>query len=220
MIRGLMPKVRRRVVGGAVAATAVACLVPAVAHAEWELSPGDTITMTAGNNCSVGYFASDSDGLYIVTAGHCTEHTNTEVTADGERIGKVVAGYNECPGGSCSRGRYGITIIQLYRGTGLTLNHWWTSAGDASRGDKVCISGAGERATRCGTVDESTSTVTNVVGAEAIAGDSGSGAWGGPDHKLVGLVISGGDGETQVQPISDAQAKARSLGYDLSILVA
>lgn len=213
-------KLFRRLFTGTVAAAAVLTAIPAIAHAEWSLAPGDTIMIDGDGQCSVGYFASDSDGYYIVTAGHCADYTNVEVTASGVTIGKVVAGYPEChaAGGKCERGKYGITIIRLYEDTRPTLRHWWTSVGDARVDDTVCISGSGERRTRCGIVDTATSTLTNITGAQSIPGDSGSGAWGGPDHKLVGLVIASDDGETQIQPISDAQAKARELGYNLAIL--
>lgn len=204
------------------AAVAALTVLPGAAQAEWSLAPGDTIMIDGDGECSVGYFASDSDGYYIVTAGHCADHTNVEVTASGVVIGKVVAGFQECQaaGGKCARGKYGITIIALYEDTRPTLKHWWTSVGDARVDDEVCISGSGDRRTRCGIVDTATSTLTNITGAQSIPGDSGSGAWGGPDHKLVGLVIASDVNETQIQPISDAQAKARKLGYDLSILTA
>ncbi|MBS4101820.1 hypothetical protein [Tsukamurella paurometabola] len=211
----------RTLLAALVATLSVLTALPAVAHAERTLAPGDTIDTDAGS-CSIGYFATDSSGgLYIVTAGHCSDHTDSPVAAHGIEIGTVVAGYDECQGegGACEFGKYGITIIRLHRGTDITLRHWWTSAGDAAVGDTVCISGGGDRTTRCGAAATANASFTDVRGIESVPGDSGSGAWGAPDYRLVGLVISHGEGTTQIQPVSDAQAKARRLGYDLSILV-
>ncbi|KXP07333.1 hypothetical protein HWD35_08425 [Tsukamurella tyrosinosolvens] len=210
----------RTLLAALIATLSVLAALPAIAHAERTLAPGDTIDTDTGS-CSIGYFATDpSGGLYIVTAGHCSDHTDSAVAADGIEIGTVVAGYDECRGdGACEFGKYGITIIRLHRGTDITLRHWWTSVRDAAVGDEVCISGGGDRTTRCGVTETATASFTNVRGIESVPGDSGSGAWGGPDYRLVGLVISRGEGTTQVQPVSDAQAKARRLGYDLSILV-
>lgn len=103
----------RRTTACAVAVILVATAVPApiAAAAAVGLYPGMEIDFTDGGRCSLGFIATNDDGIRLgVTAGHCSDFLGQHVVSHDENpIGTVVSR----AGDDVDSDHFGITLIQL-----------------------------------------------------------------------------------------------------------
>lgn len=149
--------------------------VPGAPRRQAAVAGGDTIT-DGQRRCTAGFAASNTDGAWLITAGHCTRGSSTWYTASGEEtIGS---------GATSADGSTDVGAIPVEPGTvspsvsGTTV----TGSRTAPVGSSVCLHGS-TSGRSCGTVERTGMTVNfdgqqqsglTSVSACAREGDSGA----------------------------------------------
>jgi hypothetical protein len=201
-----------------IAATAVAIMAPAVAHAQGVLTAGMKLTINS-RACSLGFFATDSVGDQLaITAGHCAHGLHERVyNKFGEQIGEVVAWQPDVEDNNGKlTGSRGFTVIYTYKT--YAIEAFFAGVGTAKIGDRVRLYGQRTSGTN--------GTITKVsVGAgrpdldlltsdvEQLPGDSGGPLYM-PGPILIGIASSLVDQtrEAQAQPLDSVEQEIKTGG--------
>lgn len=178
---------------------------------------GNTTTYY-GTRCSLGFSAKRGTTTYVITAGHCTNGTNTWLGPDRSTIGPVVR--SQFP--TNDYGLIQVTNTATWQGSGQVQGGpTVTGSAAAAVGAQVCRSGS-TSGYRCGVVQATNVTVNfgsgNVVkgltqtSACAESGDSG-GSFVAPATRQAQGVLSGGSGDCTSGGTSFFQPLAPILSY-------
>jgi len=200
-----------RLLAGLIAAAAVAVVAP-TAHAAGLLTVGMRLNFNFRNDCSLGFFATDSVGDQLaVTAGHCAQGVHERVYSPfGEQIGEVVAWRpdEENDQGKLTGSR-GFTVVYTYKS--FAIEAFVTGVGTAKTGDGVRLYGQRSQGTN-GKITKVSYTAgcpdLDVLNSDVLLlpGDSGGPLYTqGPT--LVGIASSVNDGNR-----GDRSAEAQPIG--------
>lgn len=149
--------------------------VPGAPRRQAAVAGGDTIS-DGTRRCTAGFAASDADGSWLITAGHCTRGSSTWYTSPGEaRIGS---------GAKSAAEGTDVGAIPVEQGTASATVAGTPVAGSrtAPVGSSVCLYGS-TSGRSCGTVERTGMTVNfegqqqsglTSVSACAREGDSGA----------------------------------------------